>query len=143
MEDQTTNIVQFPLVNRRHDVSNIALDPEEVADKIRLMKLSYFNSVTEELVDDVLRSLSTLRLEETPAETTPVTSLDIIMLKETIMAMLCRIVGISHPLHEMAQDNIILSELMDDNEYGIPYQKYHFKSDPDFTLDQDTGAGEL
>lgn len=123
------NVVQFPIVNKRFDVSNIALDPEEVADKIKLMKLTYFATMSDEIVEDALRALAQLRLNETPVDTNPIESGDLILLKEAFVSTMCRIVGIEHPLHQIIEDNIVIS-LEDVDDYDETFYNYRFKSEP-------------
>ena len=75
--------------------------------------------------------MSILNLEDTPAETHQIESKDIILIKESISAALCRIVGIEHPLHNLGEDNIILTQ--DDEEIC----SYRFKDDPDSLMSGD------
>ena len=124
-----TNIILFPVTNRRHDVTRIAVDPEEVAARIRSMKMAFFAEVADQVVDDTLRSISVLNLEETKAETFPLESRDVILIKEAVISALCRIVGIEHPLHEIGDDNIVISDILQDAEASL--FKYRFKSEPE------------
>lgn len=122
------NVIQFPVVNKRYDLSNIAVEPEEIAEKIRLMKMAYFSGVADEMVDDTLRSMTMLNLEDSPLDTNPIDSKDIILLKESIISTLCRIIGIYHPLHEVIDENIIVSSI-EEGDLDEAYFKYKFKND--------------
>lgn len=125
----TNNVVKFPKENRRLDVSNIALEPEDVMKKIHLMKKGYFADVADHILDDVLRSIGCLDLEETKFETFPIQDDDLIMIKESIISAMCRIVGIDHPLHQIAKNELLnLREEIDD-EYGAVILGYKFKSE--------------
>jgi hypothetical protein len=122
-------IIKFPKENKRFDLSNISMDPEEIAEEIRLIKMAYFSTISDEIVDDVLRSLSMLNLEDTPNETYSVEAKDLILLKESIISMLCKIIGLKHPLHELSEDNIIISETFDGED--TLFHNYRFKTDPE------------
>lgn len=126
MSDKEDNVIRFPKENRRLDVSNISMDIEEIAEEIRLIKLAYFNEIADELVDNALRSMSMLNLEDTPNETFPIETKDIILLKETFISMMARIVGLEHPLHNLSEDNIVLTDLIDGED--TYYHSYHFKT---------------
>jgi hypothetical protein len=101
------------------------LDLEGLYKNIEKIKIAYFSDISRAMADDVLRSIGILNLEESPIETYDVTTKDIILLKEAISAVMCRIVGIDHPLHELAEENIFLTQ--DDEEVC----SYRFKDEPD------------
>ena len=124
----TDNVVKFPKENRRMDVSNIALEPEDVMKKIHLMKKAYFADTAEYILDDVLRSIGIMDLEETKFETFPLADSDQIMIKEAIIAAMCRIVGIQHPLHEIGQREILSLKEVDIDE-DVMYLGYKFRSE--------------
>lgn len=115
------NIIRFPKENKRYNLSNIPVDEEEIAKNIKLMKMSYFSEVSEEIMDDIMRSLSSLRIEETA----PLQHNDIILIKESIISALCRAVEIEHPLHKIGSDNIIISKIEDE------FCTYKFKGKDD------------
>jgi hypothetical protein len=112
------NIIAFPVKNKRFDLANIPVDPETIAEQIMMMKLAYFAEVSEQMLDDVLRSMSMLNLEDGRSETNPITQKDIILIKESIASGLCRIVGIEHPLHDIVEENLSLNEY-DSEESGM------------------------
>jgi len=123
------NVVKFPKENRRMDVSNIALEPEDVMKKIHLMKKGYFADVADHILDDVLRSIGCMDLEETKHETFPLSDSDLIMIKESIISAMCRIVGIVHPLHEIERTELISLREEIDDEYGAVILGYKFRSE--------------
>jgi hypothetical protein len=108
------------------DLSNISVEPSLVAEEIRLIKMSYFSTVAEQMLDDTLRSMSMLNLEDGKSETFPIEQSDVILIKESIISGLCRIVGIEHPLHKYLADNLVMSEAGDD-DLGMPITSYKFK----------------
>ena len=121
------NVIKFPDINRRFDVSNIEIEPESVAKKIEEMKLMYFSNVAEAISEDVMRSISILNLDETKFETFDVEPEDMIMLKETIMSIMCRIVGIGHPIQEIAHDELTIMNLELDGYEDLEISSYKFK----------------
>ena len=122
------NVIKFPIENKRADLSNIAIEPEEVFEKIRLMKKSYFSEVAETILDDVLRAVGCLDLEESKFPTHEPEHEDLIMIKESVISLMCRIVGIEHPLHEISKNEIIDTTITDDDGMNL-YLGYKFKSD--------------
>lgn len=123
------NVVKFPKENRRLDVSNIALEAEEMIKKIHLMKKGYFASMADNILDDVMRSIGCMDLEETKQETFSLEDSDLIMIKESIIAAMCRIVGMEHPLHQIAKTELLSMREEIDDEYGAVILGYKFKSE--------------
>ena len=110
------DIVKFPGENKRLDLSNIPLDHGSVVEQDQMLKLSYFSDVAEAMLDDTLRSMSMLKLEEGRFPTNPIEQKDIILMKESIVAGMCRIVGIEHPLHRLMDDNLEVTSVTDGEE---------------------------
>lgn len=109
-------VIKFPIENKRLDLSNIPLDHGSVVEQVQMLKLSYFSDVAEAMLDDTLRSMSMLKLEEGRLPTNPIDQKDIILIKESIVAGMCRIVGIEHPLHRLMDDNLEVTSVTDDEE---------------------------
>lgn len=127
VEETANNVIKFPKENSRLDLSNIAVDFEEIANNIHLMKKSYLSDVADAILDDVLRSISCLNLEETKNETYQMEGQDLILIKESIVASMCRIIGISHPLHSIGKENLIQEFDSNEDEYSL--LSYKFKSE--------------
>lgn len=124
-------VLKFPGTNVRADMTAIPTSVEEVIKNVNKMKNAYFSTIAENIVDDVIRSLSVLKLEEGSVYK-PLESKDIIILKESIISAMCRVTGLEHPLHEIADQELILSETIRDIEgFDVPYFSYRFKSEPD------------
>lgn len=130
MEDKkTSNVIKFPVENRRADMSNIPTEPEEIIDKIELIKRSYFSDVSDRILDDVLRSIDVLGLEYSKFDTFDMTSNDHILIKESIISAMCRIVGIDHPLHAIGDTEIVQHIDVEFDDSTV--HSYRFRSEKD------------
>lgn len=118
------NIFVFPKTNPRFELDNIEIDHEDIAKKIKLIKMTYFSDIADSILDNVIRSISLLNLNNSP-ESGNLTSTDIILLKEAIISTMCKLSGVDHPLHKIAMDNIIINSTEDDAD--DVYFKYTFK----------------
>lgn len=123
MNEESSNIVTFPISNKRFDLENIELDQDDIAEKIKLIKMTYFSDIADSILDNVIRSISLLNLSSSSENN--LTSTDIILLKETIISTMCKLSGLEHPLHKIAIDNIIINGTESDSE--DIYFKYTFK----------------
>ena len=118
------NIIQFPLENKRFNMFSIPIDDEEIAENIKKMKLAYFAEISDHIMDDIIRSFSVLNLQEI----NPLDSKDIILIKESMVSALCRVMGLDHPLHNIGNDNIIVTNMEDE------FCTYKFKDDTEETI---------
>lgn len=123
-ESKSSNIINFPVENKRFDLTNIDVMPDEIAEKIRLIKMTYFSDIADAILDNVIKSISILNLNDDP-DAGMATSTDVIILKEAIIALMCRLVEMDHPLHQIGIDNIVISAYENENENT--YFKYEFK----------------
>ncbi len=125
-------LIKFPLRNSRTELgfAQSALEKD-----IESIKLGKFSMVADEITDDVIRSIQILRLEETVEVSNEIETKDYIMLKEAIVAIMCKIVKIEHPLHDIEEQELIVSETIEDvNDFDIPSIRYRFKSEPEDKL---------
>lgn len=124
MDAQESNVIVFPIQNKRFDLNKVEVDQDKIAENIKLIKLTYFSDIAEEILDHVVRSISVIGFNSEEQDGI-ITSTDIILLKESIIALMCKINGLEHPLHKIAVDNIIISRIEDDEEMF----KYTFKKE--------------
>ena len=117
------NVIQFPLINKRFDLTGIPIELDDLAENIKKLKFEYFSEVSRTIVDQVINSIMSLEFNN---EST-LSSKDIILIKESISAALCRLAELEHPLHELGEENIILTKPESENDEVCVYR---FKSDP-------------
>jgi len=128
--EEKNNIIKFPIDNTRLDLSGIAVDTEEIMNNILDMKKIYFSEIADALVDDVMRNVDSLCLEESRMWRGGMDVKDVICIKEAIVAGLCRSMGINHPLHDIMDNNITRTDDSKETKYdnNINYS-YTFKQD--------------
>lgn len=126
-------VIKFPIKNPRVELGILEVEQRSLEDTIQAMKMAHFAALSDSIVEDVIRSISVLGLDESQTGAKSILdSKDVIMLKETIVATMCRIVGIEHPLHAIENQELILAEYIEDVEgYDVPYFRYRFKSEPE------------
>ena len=122
------NVIQFPVKNVWvQDVSDATSDLEGLPDKVKQARMAYFSAIGDEVADNIVRSLASLKLDERNGETFPLDSRDIVMFKECVISALCRVIGMDHPLHKIEEENIVITQSEDDAYDG--FFGYRFKSD--------------
>lgn len=124
---ESNNVIKFPVENRRLDLSNISTEKEEIMKNVEDMKKAFFATITDTILEDVLRSIDCLELRDTRAPTQDPSDHDIILIKESIIAAMCTIVGLTHPLHAISKKYISDVDMTDVE--GDFYLKYRFRSE--------------
>jgi hypothetical protein len=129
--EESNNVIAFPVENRRLDLSNIGVDEENVYETILKMKKAYFSEVADSIAEDALRSIGCMDLEESKSETYDLILQDQVMIKEAVVSAMCRIVGIPHPFHDIAERYIDVpsGDEDDDSEY-TGYFTYRLLDEP-------------
>ena len=123
-------VVEFPKKNPR--VEPGVLEQASVEDSIKMMKVGKFMVLADAIVDDVLRSIAVLKIEESVDDPQDISHREMIMLKEMIVSMMCKMVSIKHPLHDIQENELIIYEMIEDiSGFDVPYFKYRFKSEPE------------
>lgn len=101
-----TNVITFPKDNKRLDVSTTPITAEDVAKEIEKIKMDFYHEVADELIDSMVRKISSLNLGE---DDIILQDIDIIFLRETITAFICKLGSIPHPLSNLS--TIVIKDL--------------------------------
>lgn len=125
MEKNMDNVIVFPTNNPELSIDGIALNKQETKEKIKQIKLSFFSSAADEILEHVIRSIGSLGITTTSKE---INTRDIIMLKESIISVMCRLNDVSHPLHKISEDEIMIDTSHED-ELDELFFDYKFKSE--------------
>lgn len=95
------NVIAFPKENKRLDVSNTPVSVDEVAKAIEKMKLDFYHDVADNLMDHVVQSIGSLNIDGGSDEI-HLREMDIILVREVLTALMCRLGGVDHPLMGLA-----------------------------------------
>jgi hypothetical protein len=125
MGKDNDNIIIFPTNNPELSIDGIAITQEETKEKIKQIKLAFFSSAADEILENVIRSIGSLGITDKSKE---IETRDIIMLKESIISVMCRITDVSHPLHKISEDEIMIDLNMHE-ELDDMFFDYKFKSE--------------
>lgn len=107
-------VISFPKSNpRMADTPSV----DELAEKKRNLKLNFFRDMSDEIVENVVRDIAALELSTIAGtELAELNAKDIIILREALLSIMCRLTNMEHPLHDIIKDLIIAEEGVD--EYG-------------------------
>lgn len=122
------DLLMFPVQNRRIDVPGVTALQDALADDVKMMKLAHFAAVSDQILDDALRSISVLKIEGVDVH--DVDQKDLILIKESIVSTLCRMEGMEHPLHRLMEDNLIVNDVSDDDDGITMAYKFREETSP-------------
>lgn len=118
-------VISFPKNNPRITEQDI-LTREEMVEKKRNLKLNFFRDAADDVVENIVRDIAALDLATiTGGELNDLNAKDIIMLREALLGIMCRLTGMDHPLHRISNDIIVAKEVVD--EYGDAMYDYTLK----------------
>ena len=101
------NVIAFPKGNKRLDVSNTPTSIDEVARAIEKMKMDFYHDVADNLMDHVVQSIGSLNIEAD--ENVSLKDVDIILVREVLTSLMCKIGKIDHPLNGLAE--VVVTDL--------------------------------
>lgn len=116
-------VISFPKSNPRAEET---LTTEDIIQKKRNLKINFFKDAADDIVENIVRDIASLELSTiTNGELAPLQPKDIIMLRESLLSIMCRLTVMDHPLHDIVDELIVSEETFD--EYGEPMYGYSFK----------------
>ena len=95
------NVIAFPRENKRLDVSNTPVSVDEVAKVIEKMKLDFYHDVADNIMEHIVQSIGSLNIDGGGDEI-HMREIDIILMREVMTSLMCRLGSISHPLNGLA-----------------------------------------
>lgn len=139
--EPTTNVIQFPIKNIRYSMEGIPTDESETLEAVKSLKIAYFNKIAEDIVayTSFVIDNNLYHNSDTDDFKEP-TIRDIILVHEAIVAVLCRINSIDHPLHEIGEREIGY-EGDENNDFELDNSSlYYFKRTKEKSKEGDTQA---
>lgn len=125
------NVIAFPKENKRLDVSNTPVSVDEVARAIEKMKLDFYHDVSDNLVEHIIQSIGSLNIDG--EDEIRLREIDIILIREVLASLMCRLGGIPHPLNGLADavvKDLAISDGAIDYRVSIPGVDPNIKTDP-------------
>lgn len=123
--ENVDNIIKFPIMNPEMN-TYAPEDHSKKLETIRNIRLTYFSDISEEIVMNALKSIS-ISFDHIDDNLNNAESKDVILLKEAIISIMCRLSGTDHPLHDIIEDELVMFESYD--EYDDIILNYKFKSE--------------
>lgn len=118
-------VISFPKNNPRVTEQDI-LTREDLIQKKNNLKLNFFKDACDDIVENIVRDIASLELSTiTGNELAQLNAKDIIMLRESLLAIMCRLTNMDHPLHSISEKLLVSESSVD--EYGDAMYSYTFK----------------
>lgn len=118
-------VISFPKTNPRVTEKDI-ITTEEILEKKKTLRMNFFKDAADDIVENTVRDIASLELSTlTGRDLSQLQAKDIIMLREALVSIMCRLTDIDHPLHKITENLIISEETVD--EYGDAMYGYSFK----------------
>lgn len=97
------SVIRFPKQHAKaEEVSDLPLNDEELAQKLKMIRLGYYAEVADELLDILSSKIGSLNLnvrnEEAVNENFPK---DILLMREVLIGMMCRFSDTDYPTHQI------------------------------------------
>ena len=119
-------VISCPKNNPRATADKFTAD--DLAEKKKNIKMNFFRDTTDDIVENIIRDIAALELSTIlGSDLAEINAKDIIILRESILSIMCRLTKMDHPLHDIVDDLIIAEETVD--EYGESMYDYKFKVD--------------
>ncbi len=96
------NVIDFPKKNIRPDV--IVPTEDQLEQKMQRVRTEFFSEISDEIIDSIVRKLAVINLPQMIGQEGSIDERDIIILKEAIVSMMCRLTNMPHPLHNHFND---------------------------------------
>lgn len=91
------NVINFPKQNLRQSITVPSED--EMAQKMLKLRTEIFSEISDEIIDSIVRKIALMNLPDMTGQEGSINEQDVIILREAITAMMCRLTNIAHPLH--------------------------------------------
>lgn len=92
------NVINFPKQNLRQSI-NLPTD-DEMKQKMLKLRTEFFSEISDEIIDSVVRKIALMDLPTVTGQEGSINEQDVIILREAITALMCRLSNIDHPLHD-------------------------------------------
>lgn len=120
-----TDVLNFPGRNARLDVSDLPLNAEDMAEKIKLIRTAYYSEIADELLEMIVTKIALLKLNKNnDDEISEHFPKDIMLLREVLIGLMCRFSGMDHPTHEVFE---LLYEMTEDYDEESGELLYNYK----------------
>jgi hypothetical protein len=125
------NIESFPKKNPRINIEETPLTQKEFDERINSINTSYYDVVSDKILDTVMHQLSVLGFGIDPSidfndENTHLKMLA--FLREAICGVVCAAQGQDHAVHGVV-DKCFENTVRENKETGVTYHSYRFKGE--------------
>jgi hypothetical protein len=130
-EQEEDNLVIFPKINPRTDMSSVPITQNELEEKLRTISIGYYDLISDQILDTLIHQLSILGFaltSETKEKENYLKSLA--FLREVIVGIMCHSDQLEHPIHDVIDDKYENFKTKDE-ETGATHHTYGFKKKAD------------
>lgn len=112
MSEDTSNVILFPKQTVRPLPKQISRS--KLIEKASTMKIEFYNEMADDMIDTIVRQISALDLNDMIDEDTPgvLNEMDVIIIREAIVSLMCRLTNINHPLQPLLKDLMTVKEVL-------------------------------
>ncbi len=80
------------------------------------MKIEFYNEMADDMIDTIVRQVAALDLNDMiDDEPGVLNEMDIIILRESIVSLMCRLTNLEHPLQPLLKGIMNIKEVVDDS----------------------------
>jgi hypothetical protein len=113
------NVLAFPTKNTNVPVVKKpkAVDQKKLLEKANNMKIEFYNEMADDIINSIVRRIAALDLAEmsnVESEDERLNEMDIIILRESLVSIMCRLTAVDHPLHKILNQIIDITEVETD-----------------------------